>query len=225
MLLRHSRSNRSRMMRLVLALLAALCVHGIAIAQTAERTDALAALASQDPSARVRAALALAHSGEMQDVPALLARLREDDAPLVRGLAERAIWAIWSRSGDAATDALLARGIGEMESGRLDAAVATFTDVIRRKPEFAEGWNKRATALFLAGDYRRSLADCDEVMRRNPYHFGALAGYGQIYLRLGDYEKSLAYLRRALDVNPTMDGVRALIQEIEAQMRRGRKVI
>lgn len=213
------------MMRLVLALLAALCVHGIAIAQTAERTDALAALASQDPSARVRAALALAHSGEMQDVPALLARLREDDAPLVRGLAERAIWAIWSRSGDAATDALLARGIGEMESGRLDAAVATFTDVIRRKPEFAEGWNKRATALFLAGDYRRSLADCDEVMRRNPYHFGALAGYGQIYLRLGDYEKSLAYLRRALDVNPTMDGVRALIQEIEAQMRRGRKVI
>ncbi|MCL4801017.1 MAG: tetratricopeptide repeat protein [Burkholderiales bacterium] len=200
-------------------------LHGAALAQPSERSAALAAIAAADPAARVHAALALARSGEMQDVPALLERLREDDAPLVRGLAERAIWAIWSRSGDDATDALLARGVAEMQGGELDAAVATFTQVIERRPDFAEGWNKRATALFLRGDYRRSLADCDEVMRRNPYHFGALAGYGQIYLRLGEDRKALEHLRRALALNPTMEGVRALVEALEARLRAQKRVI
>jgi tetratricopeptide (TPR) repeat protein len=76
--------------------------------------------------------------------------------------------------------------------------------VIKRKPAFAEGWNKRATALFLAGDFKRSLADCDQVMKRNPNHFGALSGYGQIYFQLEQYEKAISYWKRALKVNPNL---------------------
>ena len=112
-----------------------------------------------------------------------------------------------------------------MESQDFTSAIATFTRIIEMKPEFAEGWNKRATVYFLVGDYRHSLTDCDEVMRRNPYHFGALAGYGQIYLHLDDYEKSLEYFRRALAVNPNLEGVRTLIDALETRQRGKRLTI
>jgi tetratricopeptide (TPR) repeat protein len=122
------------------------------------------------------------------DDAALRARLK-DENPFVRRYAEQALWVFWSRSGDDAIDALMETGVGQMQDRQLPAAIATFSEVIRRKPAFAEGWNKRATALFLAGELRKSLADCDEVVKRNPNHFGALAGYGQIYFQLEQYEK------------------------------------
>jgi tetratricopeptide (TPR) repeat protein len=111
-----------------------------------------------------------------------------------------------------------------MAGGELEAAIATFTHIIELKPDFAEGWNKRATLYFLTGDLRKSLADCDEVMKRNPYHFGALAGYAQIYIRLEQYERALKYAREALAINPNLDGMRraaeALEDAIEARRRR-----
>lgn len=157
----------------------------------------------------------------MSDQALLLKRLRDDD-PEVRGVAEQGLWLLWSRSGDAAIDRLMAHGVGEMQSGRHKEAAATFSEVIRRNPAFAEGWNKRATVLFLAGELRKSLADCDEVMKRNPFHFGALAGYGQIYFQLEQYEKALEYWRRALEVNPNMGGVEANIGIAEELLRQKR---
>jgi len=94
--------------------------------------------------------------------------------------------------------------------------------VIRRKPEFAEGWNKRATVYFMAGDYKRSIADCGETLKRNPGHFAALSGLGQIYLRLEDYESSLEWFRRALEVNPNMLGVEINIRGIEERLKEKR---
>jgi len=157
----------------------------------------------------------------MADQPLLLKRLRDEDE-FVRGLAERALWAIWSRSGDPAIDRLLAAGIGQMQAGALAAAIAAFSEIIRRRPGFAEGWNKRATAYYLAGDDRRSLADCEQVIKRNPRHFGALSGYGQIYFRLEQYDKALEYWRRALEVNPNMPGVEMNIQGAEELLREKR---
>jgi len=161
----------------------------------------------------------------MADQALLLRRLRDDD-PFVRDIAEQGLWRLWSRSGEPAVDRLMAAGAEHMQAGRLDAAAKAFSEVIRRKPAFAEGWNKRATVYFLAGDYKRSLADCHEVMKRNPSHFGALSGYGQIYYQLGQYDKALVYWRRALKVNPNMSGVESNIEEIEELLasRRGRAI-
>jgi tetratricopeptide (TPR) repeat protein len=109
-----------------------------------------------------------------------------------------------------------------MQAGSHEASIATFSEVIRRKPGFAEGWNRRATVLYLAGEYQRSIADCDEVIKRNPYHFGALAGYAQIYIRLEYYDRALDYSRRALEVNPNMEGVRRnlmLLERLQEQRR------
>lgn len=211
-------------MRHFLAWIGVFGLIGAAVAQPSGRLDALGALASPVPEARARAIVELARTGRMADVPVLLERLR-DEQPAVRGLAEQAIWAVWSRSGDVEVDKLFARGLAEMESREITPAIATFTRIIELKPDFAEGWNKRATLYFLAGEYARSLADCDEVIRRNPYHFGVLAGYGQIHLRLEQYDKALEYLRRALAVNPNMEGVRTLIEALEAQPRGGRRMI
>jgi tetratricopeptide (TPR) repeat protein len=189
----------------------------------ASRAAALAALASHDAAARAEAIVWLANRGTMPDAALLHERLRDESA-LVRSYAEQGLWLLWARSGDAAIDALMARGSEEMRAGDHKTAIATFSEVIRRKPEFAEGWNRRATALYLAGDYRRSIADCDEVLKRNPAHFGALAGLGQIHMRLEDYETALQWLRRALEANPNMVGVEVNIREAEALLkaRRGR---
>jgi tetratricopeptide (TPR) repeat protein len=89
--------------------------------------------------------------------------------------------------------------------------------------EFAEGWNRRATVHYLAGEYKKSIADCDEVLKRNPQHFGALSGLGQVYFKLEDYERSLAWFRRALEVNPNMLGVEINIQGIEELLKDQRR--
>lgn len=192
-------------------------------APPANREEALAALDNPVTERRAEAVVWVANHGRMDDTALLMKRLHDESA-FVRGFAERGLWLLWSRSGDADIDREMARGVEAIESGDLAAAVKLFTEVIRRKPEFAEAWNKRATARYLAGEYRASLADCDEVMRRNPVHFGALAGYGEIYLQLQEYEKAIAWWRRALQVNPNLLGVEINIKGAEQLLkeRRGR---
>ena len=163
----------------------------------------------------------MSNHGRIEDQPLLLKRLR-DDSPFVRGFAEQGLWLLWSRSGEAEIDRLMAAGVEQFQAGRYRESVATFGEVIRRKPAHTEGWNKRATVHYLAGDYQRSLADCDEVLRRNPQHFGAISGYGQIYFRLEQYDKAIEYWRRALEVNPNMLGVEINIKDAEQRLREKR---
>jgi tetratricopeptide (TPR) repeat protein len=187
------------------------------------REEALAALAdTRDVDNRRHGAMALAETGVMADVPKLAAALRDDD-PLVRKLAERSMWQVWSRSGDAAVDRLLASGIEQMNAREGELAVQTFTEVIRRRPDFAEGWNKRATVYYLMGEYQKSLTDCDEVMKRNPYHFGALSGYGMIYLQLDQPAKALDYFQRALKVNPNLDSITETVEMLKPLLIQRRK--
>jgi tetratricopeptide (TPR) repeat protein len=150
----------------------------------------------------------------MADVPVLTQALRDPDAG-VRTLAEQSLWLVWGRSGDPEMDKTFVRGVEEMQRGAMAEAVETFTEVIRRKPDFAEGWNKRATAYFLLGEFEKSLADCDEVMKRNPVHFGALSGYGMIYLQLNKPEQALPYFERALAVNPNLTGIEQAVEAIK----------
>jgi tetratricopeptide (TPR) repeat protein len=154
----------------------------------------------------------------MADADALMRRLGDDDED-VRDAATQAIWMIWSRSGDAAIDRLFARGVEHMQRQEFDDALKVFDEIVRRRPAFAEGWNKRATVLFLLGEDERSLRDCDEVLKRNPNHFGALSGAAQIHLRLGHLEQALGFFQRALKVNPNLDGIRQVIPLIEQRLR------
>jgi tetratricopeptide (TPR) repeat protein len=187
------------------------------------REQALRDLTSPDVETR---RLAMAWMGELAtpaDLPALFRELRDPD-DLVRALTENSIWQAWSRSGDAQVDALFKIGVEQMNQGQAESALDTFTEIIKRKPEFAEGWNKRATIYFLIGEYDKSLADCDEVIKRNPQHWGALSGYGQIYMQLDQPEQALVYFQRALAVNPNLQNIENVIQQLKQlviEKRRG----
>ncbi|HEX9398411.1 MAG TPA: tetratricopeptide repeat protein [Burkholderiales bacterium] len=213
------------MRRKVIVLLAALltATAGPAFPEPPKsREAALAALRNPDPAARAEAINWIANRGTMADAALLQERLR-DDSPFVRSFAESGLWLLWSRSGDAEIDQLMAHGVEEMQAGRNERAVADFTAVIRKRPDFAEGWNKRATVLFLAGEFQRSIADCTEVLKRNPGHFGALAGLGQIYLALDEPEQALAWFRKALKANPNLLGVEISIQQLEEALKEKRR--
>ena len=182
------------------------------------RDDALKALENSTVEAKAAAADRLGEIGTMDDVVALLNSLRDEDES-VRNTAEQSIWKIWARSGDANVDRLYARGIREMNEGSFARAISTFSEIIKLKPEFAEGWNKRATLYYMTEQYDKSLEDCDEVMKRNPYHFGALSGYGHIHVEFRLLEQAIEYFQKALKINPNMVSVARLIQRLEQQLK------
>jgi tetratricopeptide (TPR) repeat protein len=198
------------------------CAPPAAFPAPQNREEALAGLEDSVTEKRAEAVVWISNHGRPEDQPLLMKRLRDESA-FVRGFAEQGLWLLWSRSGDADIDRQMAEGVAQMQAGRHKEAIATFTQVIKRRPAFAEAWNKRATVHYLAGDMKRSLADCDEVLKRNPEHFGALSGYGQIYFQLEQYDKALDYWKKALEVNPNMLGVEINIKGVEellAQKRR-----
>ena len=203
----------SRGRALAALMLALLATVAAGAAAPRGRSQALTALDARDVETRRLGAAELAEHGTMQDVPRLAQALRDPD-PFVRAIAERSLWDVWSRSGETEIDALFANGVQEMSEGLGETAVQTFTRIIERRPDFAEGWNKRATVLYMLGEYQKSLADCDEVMKRNPHHFGALSGYGMIYLKLGDPGRALSYFERALAVNPNLTQVEETAQAL-----------
>ena len=142
------------------------------------------------------------------------------------GRAERIedeIWRLWMAYRDSAAAFDLERATRALTALDFPAAEGILARLVAAHPDFAEAWNKRATLYFLMGENEKSLHDCDEVMKRNPAHFGALAGYGQIYLRLDQPERALTYFRRALRINPNMRGIEQVIPEIEQLLTERRK--
>ncbi|HEY6353462.1 MAG TPA: tetratricopeptide repeat protein [Burkholderiaceae bacterium] len=204
---------------LVLALAVSLSA---AAAPPMTRSQALQAIEQRDPEQRLAGIARLAEIGTMADADRLVPRLSDDNG-WVREVASAAMWQIWSRSGERAIDLLFNRGVEQMQAGEFDAALATFSEIVRRKPAFAEGWNKRATVLFLMGENERSLRDCDEVLVRNPNHFGALSGAGQIHLKLGNTERALEYFERALKINPGLTGTAEVIERLEQRLQDKRR--
>jgi len=136
-----------------------------------------------------------------------LAILRGDD-PARAARAAAVLWEMWHQSGRQELDAMLLEGIEAMQRGELEAAEGTFTRLIETAPQFAEGWNKRATVRYMAKEYAASIADCRETLARNPNHFGALSGQGLCYMALTEYRQAADSFRRALAVHPHLESGR-----------------
>ena len=207
-----------RTRRIWVCVLAAALLASATAAAPLTRVQAIAALAQPDAAARSAGVDRLAEIGWMVDANRVLERLGDTDAR-VQTAAATAVWQIWGRSGDPKIDQLFSRGLEQMQASALGDALATFNEIVRRKPAFAEGWNKRATIYFLLGENEKSLKDCDEVFKRNPHHFGALSGAGQIHLQLGNMRRALELFRRAVEVNPNLQGPAQMIPLIEQQLQ------
>jgi tetratricopeptide (TPR) repeat protein len=181
--------------------------------------EARARLQRASPDER-RAVLGdIAREADARVTPLVAAFLHADDPELV-ALAEATLWQVWSRSGDPAVDGLFAEGVRAMEAQDWLGAAAAFTRVVETAPAFAEGWNKRATARFLATHYATSIADCEEVLRLNPLHFGALSGQGLCHVALGQLRQAARCFRRALEVHPRLQTVRQHLARAEATLAR-----
>jgi tetratricopeptide (TPR) repeat protein len=125
------------------------------------------------------------------------------------------IWEIWRESSDDEINKLMLAGLSAMTTGRLRRAERIFDEIVYKAPEFAEGWNKRATIYYFLQEYQKSAADVRQTLLLEPRHFGATAGLGLIFLSLDYYESALGAFQQALDINPHLTGPKQQIKRLE----------
>jgi tetratricopeptide (TPR) repeat protein len=128
------------------------------------------------------------------------------------------IWKLWLQSGSPDLDARMQEASKLMAYGLHPLALGMLDEIVAGAPQWAEGWNKRATVLFLMGEHDRSLADIERVLALEPRHFGALAGIGLIRADKGELREALAAYRRALAVNPFLKERYGLIPQLEKEL-------
>lgn len=131
----------------------------------------------------------------------------------------REIQGVWNRSGSEAVDLLMLRASVAMRSGSFAIALDLLDTVIALAPDYAEGWNRRATVHFMRDDYSSSIADVERVLRLEPRHFGALVGLGMILDDLGQDRQAALFLQEALNVHPFLSNARERLTIIEARLQ------
>ena len=112
------------------------------------------------------------------------------------------IWDIWHETNDMNIKADFVRGVGLMNNGNIDVSVNYFTRVIKNNPNFAEAWNKRATAHFMMGNFDLSMQDISQTLNLEPRHFGALDGMSLIFIHTNQYEKAIEIYDKMLEIFP-----------------------
>ncbi|MSP81473.1 MAG: tetratricopeptide repeat protein [Alphaproteobacteria bacterium] len=128
------------------------------------------------------------------------------------------IWEIWYESPDKIISVMMLQGQQAMAIGDFEEAEEFFTAIIERDPKFAEGWNRRATLYYLMGRFNESIAAVEQTLALEPRHFGALSGMGLIFTALEDDAQALAWLERALVVNPHMTGIKLRVEDLREKL-------
>jgi tetratricopeptide (TPR) repeat protein len=125
----------------------------------------------------------------------------------------------WLRSGSDTADLLLGRALEATSAEDYPLAIELLDRVIYLQPQWAEAWNKRATVFYMMGDRLRSMADIEEVLVREPRHFGALSGMGMIFSGIGNKKRAYDAFKQALAINPWLDQLKAMVEQLEPQVR------
>jgi tetratricopeptide (TPR) repeat protein len=200
---------RSRFPALHLLLALVIAVLGYPVGRAAAEAAAIAEPPDKLPKNR-------ADQGRSVDFlfEALRAAPDDESAKLV----ENRIWALWFASGSDTADLLMSRVKTATDAKELDLAIELLDKIVAIKPDYVEGWNRRATVYFMKKDYGRSVADIAQVLSREPRHFGALTGLGTILQELGDDRHALEIYRRALAVHPRLQKVPDIIKTLSEKV-------
>jgi len=133
---------------------------------------------------------------------------------------ERRILVEWHHSGDPEIDRMFNAALLAMDIRAFGAAISVLDKIVAAKPDFAEGWNKRATIYYYVNEYDRSLADIERTLALEPRHFGALAGLGMIMQDTGNIPGAIAAFERAVAVNPSLTNLKEAIEQLRARIGR-----
>lgn len=152
--------------------------------------------------------------GQRQLVLALKSRSED-----VREVATSALWDLWFREAGSQAYEMTSRAVGRMERNEFREALAELNTIVRQYPDFAEGWNRRATVNWVMGRYEESLSDCQNVLSLKPEHFGAWQGMARCQMHLMDLEGAVYSLRRAARIQPHEENTRTLLRRCEKLLR------
>jgi tetratricopeptide (TPR) repeat protein len=148
----------------------------------------------------------------------LFATLKRSKSEAIANDLANSIRAEWTASGSATVDLLMQWALQAMNRRDHVAAMDFLDQVVTLKPDFAEGWNRRATLHFSMNNYSKSMLDIEKTLELEPRHFGALAGMGMIFLSLDRKEQALSVYLKALEVYPLMRDVQKTVGELEDQL-------
>jgi tetratricopeptide (TPR) repeat protein len=152
------------------------------------------------------------------DLDDLFAQLKATRDPGHAEAIEDRIWQIWSKSGDTGVDSLFQIGMIAILHGDYPSALAFFEQVTERAPNFAEGWNKRASVEYQLGDFDAALRDVERTLTIERRHFGAMSGRALIYIAVGDDKDALRMFERALSINPASIGLQRQVQRLRDKL-------
>jgi tetratricopeptide (TPR) repeat protein len=162
---------------------------------------------------RQAAVLALSLVGTMRSNEALASLLHDEDLT-VRQMTADALWAIWFRADSPENNQELQRLI-HLNPQEPDKIRTGFEALLKKAPRFAEAYNQRAVHYFRLGDYQKSIEDCEKTLKLNPFHFGAAGGLAQCYMKQNKLRSALRAFRRAVRINPNLEGMHQVIRSLE----------
>ena len=134
---------------------------------------------------------------------------------------EQKIWNIWStHPTNQKLTKMLAKGSDLVNNKKFEDAIEIFSQVIKLDPSWAEAWNKRATALYLIGEFQKTQNDINKVLDLEKRHFGALAGQGLVNIELKNYEKAILSYQKAKEIYPTMKSPEVMIKQLKILIKK-----
>ena len=185
----------------------------------AQESDLLGGGAStlREPTQRDRAVESALPEAAAADLEEWFDRLASAKSPMEAHGAEQQIVRRWAESGSATVDLLMSWAAEAMEEKNHARVLDLLDQVIVMKPDFAEGYNRRATVYFAMGDVSRSFADIERTLALEPRHFGALSGLGTVLMEIGDRSRAEEIYRRALAIHPQLTSVKEALDKLEAE--------
>jgi len=131
---------------------------------------------------------------------------------------ESQIWEIWFQHPNEDVEQIMQMGVARMNYNRYADAMLIFTQLIESYPDYAEGWNRRATLHYVLGNYEESIKDIEQVLTLEPRHFGALSGLGLVYLQQNQLSKAKQAFENLIDVHPNSPNARENLEQINQDL-------
>ncbi|GAA0776898.1 tetratricopeptide repeat protein [Roseibium denhamense] len=152
---------------------------------------------------------------EKSRIDQLFADLAEADEPGTTQRAAREIQRAWMDSGSPTVNLLMARAGKAIQADDHALAMDLLDTIVILKPDYAEGWNRRATVHYMREDFGKSLVDIERVLALEPRHWGALSGLGIIQRRLGFEDDALKTFQRALAIHPGLENASEAVEDLQ----------